>query len=306
MRLPDKRYFINQIPKFELSYDFLLHNKVHGKYFRLIPKGEKCLLYFTNFNNYNLCIIMILNKYNLVNNHYILKISFDKKLCYGTIFMGILTEISNYKFISILDILKYEGNFVDNCKIKKLELIYNILKYKINQNPLTKEFAILLLPIYVESLKEAYFKINENNYDVQYIEFLDKNYNSFGSIINKNIKNKYCIFRVKATIQQDIYEIYCKGKKYYEFYDFYLIPNFKTSVFMNNLFRNIKENKNLDLLEMSDNEDEFENINEDKYVNLKKIVFIKSMFNKKFKKWVPIEISEDNKLLTRDEIKNLE
>ena len=35
---------------------------------------------------------------------------------------------------------------------------------------------------------------------------------------------------------------------------------------MNKLFRNIKENNNLDLLEESDSEDEFENIQLDKYV----------------------------------------
>ena len=34
---------------------------------------------------------------------------------------------------------------------------------------------------------------------------------------------------------------------------------------------------------MSDSEDEFENINEDKFVNLKKIVYMKCKYNKKFK-----------------------
>ena len=38
---------------------------------------------------------------------------------------------------------------------------------------------------------------------------------------------------------------------------------------MNSIFRNIKENQNLDL-EESDSEDEFENIDVDKFVNLKK------------------------------------
>ena len=37
---------------------------------------------------------------------------------------------------------------------------------------------------------------------------------------------------------------------------------------MNKHFRIIKENDNLDLLEESDDEDEFENIDEDKYVYL--------------------------------------
>ena len=36
------------------------------------------------------------------------------------------------------------------------------------------------------------------------------------------------------------------------------IPDYKTSVLLNKVFRNIKENDNLDALEESDNEDEFE------------------------------------------------
>ena len=35
-----------------------------------------------------------------------------------------------------------------------------------------------------------------------------------------------------------------------------MIPDYKTSVFMNDLFRTIKENKNLDLLEESDDEED--------------------------------------------------
>ena len=39
---------------------------------------------------------------------------------------------------------------------------------------------------------------------------------------------------------------------------------------MNSLFRNIKENRNLDLLEESDDEEEFENTSLDKFVDLDK------------------------------------
>ena len=41
---------------------------------------------------------------------------------------------------------------------------------------------------------------------------------------------------------------------------------------MNKLFRNIKENINLDSLEEIDEEDEFENIQIDKFVDLNKII----------------------------------
>ena len=57
---------------------------------------------------------------------------------------------------------------------------------------------------------------------------------------------------------------------------------------MNSLFRNIKENKSLDALEESDDEDEFENVNIDKFVDLSKKIKMKCVYNYKFKKWTPI------------------
>lgn len=52
---------------------------------------------------------------------------------------------------------------------------------------------------------------------------------------------------------------------------------------MNSLFRKIKENKNLDLLEESDSEEEFENTTLEKYVDLNKSYIIECFYNKKFK-----------------------
>ena len=69
----------------------------------------------------------------------------------------------------------------------------------------------------------------------------------------------------------------------------------------------MRNKENLDLLEMSDSEEEFENINEDKFVNLKKIIYMKCKYNKKFKKWQPVElVNFGEKLLTKYEIQSLE
>jgi hypothetical protein len=59
---------------------------------------------------------------------------------------------------------------------------------------------------------------------------------------------------------------------------------------MNNIFRKIKENENLDAIEESDDEEDFENIDYDKYVDLKKYVFMECKFSMKFKKWIPIRV----------------
>jgi hypothetical protein len=73
---------------------------------------------------------------------------------------------------------------------------------------------------------------------------------------------------------------------------------------MNKLFRNIKENENLDLLEESDDEEEFQNENIDKFVDIDKTLLMICKFNHKFKKWYPVKdftnqkpsISEKNEL----------
>jgi hypothetical protein len=61
---------------------------------------------------------------------------------------------------------------------------------------------------------------------------------------------------------------------------------------MNKLFRNIKENRNLDALEESDDDEEFENIQIDKFVDLNKVLKMRCNFNYKFQAWVPVQVVE--------------
>ena len=64
------------------------------------------------------------------------------------------------------------------------------------------------------------------------------------------------------------------------------IPNYKTSVMMNSLFRNIKENRNLDALEESDDEDEALI----PLVDLNKWVRMSCAFMSRFQRWKPVAL----------------
>jgi hypothetical protein len=109
-------------------------------------------------------------------------------------------------------------------------------------------------------------------------------------------------FIVYACINQDIYKLYILDNNKEVFYDYALIDSYKTSVFMNSLFRTIKENQNLDLLEESDCEEEFENTNINKFVNLDKSHIIECIYNKKFKKWIPINLANNNNIINYNKI----
>jgi len=100
------------------------------------------------------------------------------------------------------------------------------------------------------------------------------------------------IFYVKPDIQNDIYYLYKINTVNCSIIsdETAHIPDYKTSVLMNKLFRNIKENINLDSLEESDDEEEFENIQIDKFVDLNKTFKMRCIFNHKFRKWVPVNV----------------
>jgi hypothetical protein len=108
---------------------------------------------------------------------------------------------------------------------------------------------------------------------------------TFNNVYNIQTKQfpKKRIFYVKADLQNDIYHLYDEKDNYV---DVAYIPDYKTSVMMNKLFRKIKENDNLDALEESDDEEEFEDQREDRFVDLDKKIKMECTWHPKFKHWV--------------------
>jgi hypothetical protein len=123
----------------------------------------------------------------------------------------------------------------------------------------------------------------------------------------KRPTNRESVFLVKADIQNDIYNLYSLAPdQTEEQHSTAHIPDFNTSVMMNKLFRNIKENQNLDALEESDDEEEFENERADKFVYLDRSLKMVCQFNHKFKKWSPIKIADKNsRVIASSEAKNV-
>jgi len=106
-------------------------------------------------------------------------------------------------------------------------------------------------------------------------------------------------FQVMADIQFDIYHIFAYGRNNQRvYYNVAYIPDYKTSVFMNSLFRKIRENDNLDYIEESEDEDEFQNIDEDKYVDVNKVLYMECNFHTKFKKWIPNRVVSRREKIT--------
>jgi hypothetical protein len=116
-------------------------------------------------------------------------------------------------------------------------------------------------------------------------------------------QNSTAVFHITPDVQSDIYNLFVLKNGKIEFYDYAFISDYETSVKMNKLFRNIKENDNLDALEESDDEDDFQDERRDKYVYLDRSYKMICKYNFKFNKWMPISLANsEDQIVSENEI----
>lgn len=281
-----------RFPNIELSYGVLLHKKVHCDMYQVLPKGKKCILWYTYNETENVCYMMSYGRSGTIDNISKILTSFSNELCYGdgTILSGIVLSINNKSYFTVLDIHYYKGQHIAQIKYShKYEFIINLLSHEINNDMFLKDQLIVASPVIVSTFKDAIEHAKSLPYDVYGIGCIQLTSNKCKGIIQYTDKSDpIAYFKVKPQIKCDIYNLYVADEK--KPHGVGAITNYKTSVMMNDLFRNIKENQNLDLLEESDDEQEFENISEDKYVDLKKSYTMKCVFVPRFRKWKPVEV----------------
>ena len=148
-----------------------------------------------------------------------------------------------------------------------------------------------------------------HNYKKTATKTLDENNNNLSKdfVMKFPLKNidygacsqkREAVFQVMADIESDIYHLYCYDGKNredpYIYFDIAYVGTRKESVFMNTMFRNIRENSNIDLGEESEDEDMFQTIGMDKYVDMNKKLKILCIYNDKWRKWVPKNVVADS------------
>jgi hypothetical protein len=321
----DKEYILTEFPNIKLSYEKIIHKKVYplkDDYLLVIPEGKKCFAWITMFKNKPVCFILELDNKKEIKDIKIINCCFTTSLSYGTIFYGTLFYHLNNKFFSIEDIYLDKGQELSNFDFNsKLNRIVNILKNNMKQASYNNYFVVFGLPVitnkyddledkfkqikyridsilYITNISRLILPINKYNESTimdneiknnNNIEILNKKFEESIKKIEINDLRQSKILICKPDIQNDIYHLYSLNNQYI---GLACIPDYKTSVMMNKLFRIIKENGDLDKLEESDDEEEFENPNLDKFVYLEKSFKILCNFNNKFKKWTPIKITE--------------
>ena len=308
---------LQNFPNIELCFETMIHNTVpvQYNYVLAIPEGRKYFAWFTTYKDQNVCFLLEITENKQICNIECIYTCFHKDLAYETILYGTGFKQGGRRFFSCEDIYMYKGNAVNKSTYyyKKLSMFQNIFKNEIKQVSYNNQmitFGLPIMSINVDNLKD---KISQLPYKIKYIQIrTDNKISRLDEIVatavkvtelrivehkppNKPIVNKYerndrkeKTFKIMADIQNDIYNLYeINGT---EIIDTVYIPDYKTSVMMNKLFRNIKENQNLDALEESDDEEEFQNDKIDKYVYLDRSYDLICEYNVKYKRWQPIKL----------------
>ena len=334
MALPNREVsvLLNDFPQIKLPYENLIHNKVfNSDIIFAIPEGKKYFLWFTEHYDKNCCFLLELNdKHNVVRVEK-KSVCFNSILCYNTILYGTIFTYEQNLFFTIEDMFYYKGTNTSYMTWEsKLIQMNDLLANQTKQLAYNSNFLVIGMPLITDNINNLINKSIKVPYKIKtiqyrhfnkkgcyfyqdYTNFLQKTetinkYNRSHQCKSQNIKHKNTnysyIFLVKPDITNDIYHLYCEHDNKNVFYDVACIPNYVCSVMMNKLFRDIKENNNLDRLEESDDEEEFQNTNDDKFVDLNKSINMICTYHTKFKKWFPVSPSNNNEKIVQFQLIN--
>ena len=263
------------------------------------------ILYGTTFNHLNntfFCIEDILSyKGNLIDRE-----TWGEKLIKinGLLQKGLKQTAYNNSFVVF-------GLPVMSTTNEELEQKISLLKYKIEsiQFKLYHKSKTLLFMPYKNYILHKPSYIQENpiiqNPIIQKPTFIPEIKEKY--VVKQPLVKKDVVFLVSPDLCDDIYHLNCLNIGLNnERHGVAHIPTCESSSMMNKLFRIIKENFNLDALEESDDEEEFENVNVDKFVHLDKTHKMICQFNHKFKKWCPIKLADANSsIITHNELQHI-
>lgn len=304
----EKEAIMRTFPSFELCYEEHIRSKVHSTSATLylaIAKGAKCFAWFTLYQGRPTCFVIERDKgHNRIRNIGIWHSCFDETLCIGTVLHGVLVKKDGLQFCVVDDIYFYKGTFLGNrstkAKLKYMEHFFTETRM-VGYSPCFIVFVLSLMNTSKNALVENFENLGYVPYCIQY-----RNLNASCSYLNERyVFDKSIVLLVRPDPQNDIYKFFCTHNETAQEAGTLNIPDYKTSVMMNSLFRNIKENVNLDTLEESDSEEEFENVSDDRYITKKELHMVCS-FNSSIRRWEPVKVSSSSKLTNREMLRHLE
>ena len=318
------------INNFKLAYETAAHKQVFNANYDVclaIPIGKKAYLWITNNNE---CFIVDkTGVYFTLTN--VLTENLQNTVFYGSLPTSLSesTDFEDLNYFVLEDIYYFNGKSTATLNFQErletiLQCLQNNFVYDGNKTP---DFLVVL-PVMAKSVPDNLFNhlywdnlCNSAAYKTHHLQYrssiMQLPYLNQKTAIEavelpsaadyyvhrdpcKTVSPKImqrikeAVFITQADIQDDVYHLFAYNptspdKKTYINVAF--IATLKDSIFMNKVFRKIRENDNIELGEESEDEDTFQNIQPNKYVDTNKFVKIRYKYLTKWRKWAPIAIA---------------
>ena len=112
----ERQFVLSNFPVSKLSYEKLIHKKVCTDFILAIPQGQKHFVWFTNYEDKNVCFLIELGERNSnikesIRGVRIIKMPFFED---GTILYGTFINSNGINLLTIEDIFYYKGKIIEN------------------------------------------------------------------------------------------------------------------------------------------------------------------------------------------------
>jgi len=281
------RDLVKELPPFSLESASKSEARVFGyDSCHAIPKGKKALGWWHVSQHGPVCHVLCLGSSGGITKGYEYISSFDDTVSAGTIVSGILFFVKERVFFAMNDVHQYAGTMLSDTKYLNRTTYIQVIGRHLNPINYNHRCITFGQPIYAATYKELSTKIRDLSYDVASILYRHKDWGAgkirvFAAQEKGSHRGLECIFAVTPHISQDVYELRCRdgGESRWA-----CVQSLTESIELNKAFRKIRENKDVDLGELSPDEDEFEDVDPAKYMK-KRTIWMTGRYDSKFKKW---------------------
>lgn len=286
----------------ELCYGKRLPRKVPSDFCQVVPAGKRCCVWFTydKYKGGNTCYLVTEQRDSRVFEQVLA--CFDDELAYGTVFSGIIIRISDsiQRIFCIDSVSYYKGVYVRNYNNqKKLNILNNIFNKPEITNVSAEQVMKFSLPIICRTYHEAQAYMGKLPYKtlgVRLLNMKDKDPIGDVTLVPSELEEQTFVFLVKANQEPDSYSLFGLDKKLgrRKYAGKAIIFTYEQSKKLNSMFRIIRENDDIDLIEESEDEDTFEDISEQKFIKSHVHIKMYCKYNHKFRKWELMSIAPSN------------
>ena len=270
----------------DLLYDRVLQpgQKISGDIWELIPRGRKVALWYIYLRDTPVSILVDLDWKSKPTDFTLVLSAFRKELAHGTILTGILFEEQEKQLFCCTHVNMLCGQWKFRSLSVQSESLHTIMRSMIRLDTQLPGI-IVCVPKMVFNSEHIDDAVQRSKVPIHCIRVSSTTTNQIVGTYRQSINHcARAIVLVKPEVEEDIYSLWSNSMIGYA-----IVPDYKTSILLNSIFRNIKENDNLDLLEESDSEEEFENTDEDRFIKCKDGLTMRVEYIPRFNGWKPYE-----------------